>query len=59
MIARLDQSNHKTAVALAELPLDIKGFGHVKLDNYKKVKQREADLRKVLTDPAPVMVAAE
>ncbi len=59
VVARLDQSTHETAVALAELPLDVKGFGHVKLDNYKKAKQREADLRKVLADPAPVMVAAE
>jgi indolepyruvate ferredoxin oxidoreductase len=56
---RLDQGNHANAVALAELPLEIKGFGHVKLANYKTAKRREADLLQALANPAPVKVAAE
>jgi len=57
--AGLNQSNHGTAVALAELPLEIKGFGHVKLANYNSVKRREASLLQIFTNPAPVKVAAE
>lgn len=56
---RLDQANYETAVALAELPLDIKGFGHVKMANYKAAKSREADLLQAFLNPAPVKVAAE
>ncbi len=59
IVARLDQGNHGIAVALAELPLDIKGFGHVKLANYKAAKSREADLLQAFHSPAPVKVAAE
>ena len=57
--SRLDQGNHAHAVALAGVPLEIKGFGHVKLANYKKAKQREAELRDALANPTPVKVAAE
>ena len=57
--ARLEQGNHSSAVALAELPLEVKGFGHVKLANYKASKRREADLLQAFTNPAPVKVAAE
>ncbi len=56
---RLDRGNHSTAMALAELPLEVKGFGHVKLANYKSTKRREADLLQALANPAPVKVAAE
>ena len=59
VVARLDQGNHGIAVALAELPLDIKGFGHVKQQNYEAVKRREADLLNALLNPAPVRLAAE
>ncbi|MCL4767079.1 MAG: indolepyruvate ferredoxin oxidoreductase family protein [Hyphomicrobiaceae bacterium] len=57
--ARLDQANHSTAVVLAELPLEVKGFGHVKLANYRTAKRRQADLLQSLTDPTTVSVAAE
>ncbi|MFO7298455.1 MAG: indolepyruvate ferredoxin oxidoreductase family protein [Pseudomonadota bacterium] len=57
--SRLDQSNYETAVALAELPLEIRGFGHVKMANYKAAKSREADLLQAFLNPAPVKVAAE
>ncbi len=57
--ARLDGGNHGIAVALAELPLEIKGFGHVKLANYKAAKGREAELLQAFSNPAPVKLAAE
>ncbi|RPI34262.1 MAG: hypothetical protein EHM67_14655 [Hyphomicrobiaceae bacterium] len=57
---RLSPQTHATAVALARLPLDIKGFGHIKLRNYKSAKAREAALLAKLRNPAsPALKAAE
>jgi indolepyruvate ferredoxin oxidoreductase len=50
---RLTTGNHTTAVALATLPLDIKGFGHIKERNHKAVKAREAALLAELRNPTP------
>ncbi len=50
---RLSPASHATAVALAGLPLDIKGFGHIKERNYKMVKAREAALLAELRNPSP------
>jgi indolepyruvate ferredoxin oxidoreductase len=50
---RLSPANHAAAVALAGLPLDIRGFGHVKERNYKAAKAREAALRAELRNPSP------
>jgi indolepyruvate ferredoxin oxidoreductase len=50
---RLTTANHTTAVALATLPLDIKGFGHIKERNHKAVKAREAALLAELRNPSP------
>ena len=60
IVRRLSPQTHATAVALARLPLDIKGFGHIKLRNYKTVKAREAALLANLRNPAsPALKAAE
>ena len=56
--ARLSPATHATAVALASLPLDVKGFGHIKLRNYKKAKEREASLLAQLRDPSPTALKA-
>ena len=58
---RLSPATHATAVALASLPLDVKGFGHIKDRNYKIAKQREAVLLAELRNPSPptVLKAAE
>ena len=59
---RLSPATHATAVALASLPLEIKGFGHVKRANYDAAKKREEGLLAMLRDPklaSPVRVAAE
>ena len=60
IVRRLSLQTHATAVALARLPLDIKGFGHIKLRNYKSAKAREAALLAKLRNPAsPALKAAE
>jgi indolepyruvate ferredoxin oxidoreductase len=55
---RLSPATHATAVALASLPLDVRGFGHVKLRNYKAVKAREAALVRELRSPPPAALKA-
>jgi indolepyruvate ferredoxin oxidoreductase len=50
---RLSPATHATAVALASLALDIKGFGHIKERNHKAVKIREAALLADLRNPSP------
>ena len=58
---RLSPATYATAVALASLPLEVKGFGHIKDRNYKIAKQREAVLLADLRNPSPptVLKAAE
>ncbi|HZT50204.1 MAG TPA: DUF6537 domain-containing protein, partial [Hyphomicrobiaceae bacterium] len=57
---RLSPATHATAVALASLPLDIKGFGHVKQRHYKIAKNRETALLAELRNPSPgALKAAE
>ena len=54
----LTPDNHDTAVALAALPLDIRGFGPVKEANERKAaKQREALLSQLRV--GPTSIAAE
>jgi len=62
--ANLTPANHATAVSLAALPLDVKGYGYIKDGNYKQTKAKEAVLlrRLHMSDaerPAPVTEAAE
>ena len=57
--SRLSPATHATAVALAALPEDVKGFGHIKDASLAKAKKREAFLLAELRNPAPVKVAAE
>jgi indolepyruvate ferredoxin oxidoreductase len=58
IVGRLSAQTHATAAALAALPLEIKGFGHIKLRNYKVVKAREAGLLAQLRNPAPPALKA-
>jgi len=57
--SRLSPATHRTAVALARLPEDVKGFGYVKHASWTKAKKRESFLLAELRKPAPVKVAAE
>ncbi len=54
----LSPENHQTAVELARLPLEIRGFGHVKEANLKRVKAREAELLARFRAPSPPALAA-
>jgi indolepyruvate ferredoxin oxidoreductase len=56
---RLSKDTHATAMALARLPEEIRGFGHIKIGNYEKAKRKEAALLAMLRDPRPARVAAE
>ncbi|MEQ1649614.1 MAG: indolepyruvate ferredoxin oxidoreductase family protein [Hyphomicrobiaceae bacterium] len=57
----LKPETHTTAVQLALLPLEIKGFGHVKKRAYDAAKVREAQLMTQMRNPSPrpVLRAAE
>ena len=59
VLAGLSPANHDTAVALAELPQDIRGFGPVKQRNLDRVKERESALLDQFRRPAPLAEAAE
>ncbi len=48
---RLSPAMHETAIELAELPLRIRGFGHVKMRNAEAAKVREKVLRARLRAP--------
>ena len=56
---RLSKDTHATAMALARLPEEIRGYGHIKHGNYDKAKRKEAALLAMLRDPKPARVAAE
>jgi indolepyruvate ferredoxin oxidoreductase len=55
---RLSPATHHTAVALASLPLEIRGFGHIKERNYKLAKDREATLLAELRNLSPTLLEA-
>ncbi len=44
LLARLDGDNHATAVQIASIPEEIRGFGHVKERNLAAAKEKEARL---------------
>ncbi|MGE4013671.1 MAG: indolepyruvate ferredoxin oxidoreductase family protein, partial [Alphaproteobacteria bacterium] len=57
--AKLTPANHAVAVALASIPEDIRGYGHIKDEHVARAKKHEAELLKAFTAPAPVTMAAE
>ena len=60
VLASLSLDTLDIAVALAELPLKIRGFGPVKAENEAKAaKERETLLQQLRTGGAPVLEAAE
>src|SRR5271167_426536 len=58
-LAHLSTANHAIAVELASLPLEIRGFGHIKEANLARVNIREAALRDRFRAPssAPALAA--
>ncbi|MEM7750973.1 MAG: DUF6537 domain-containing protein, partial [Pseudomonadota bacterium] len=59
IIPKLSADRHAMATQLAGLPMEIKGFGHVKEENYDKAMQRQRALLEEFDSPTPVKVAAE
>jgi indolepyruvate ferredoxin oxidoreductase len=58
IISRLSAANHPTAVELAALPLEIRGFGHVKQANLTRAKAKEAALLARFRSPSPAHALA-
>jgi indolepyruvate ferredoxin oxidoreductase len=58
IISRLSAANHPTAVELAALPLEIRGFGHVKQVNLNRAKAKEAALLTRFRSPSPARALA-
>ena len=63
IVGRLAPANHADAVEIAALPLEIRGFGHIKDANLARAKAKEAALLTRLRGPetvtAPALAAAE
>ena len=59
LIAGLESDNHGLAVEIAEVPLAMRGFGHVKEANIACAKEREAELLAAFRAPVPQVSAAE
>ncbi len=61
IVADLSPANHPAAVELASLPLEIRGFGHIKEASLARAKAKEAALlaRFRSPSPAPALAAAE
>jgi indolepyruvate ferredoxin oxidoreductase len=58
LLGRLDRANHATAVAIATIPEEIRGYGHVKLRHLKAAKAKEAELLATFRSPAPATARA-
>jgi len=58
MAAALDAKNLATATALARLPEEVRGFGHVKLEAIERYEKRRAELAARLTTSPDVERAA-
>ena len=58
IFSRLSAGNHAMAVELAALPLEIRGFGHVKQANLNRAKAKEAALLTRLRSPSPTHALA-
>ena len=59
LLSGLESDNHGLAVEIAELPLAMRGFGHVKEANIACAKEREAELLAAFRAPAAHASAAE
>ena len=53
VLAGLSAANHATAVALAALPEQIRGYGHIKEGNVASVRKRQEELLAAFRSPSP------
>ncbi len=51
IIAKLTPVNHGAAVALASVPDEIRGYGHVKEKNVEEARKLQAERLKAFLDP--------
>jgi indolepyruvate ferredoxin oxidoreductase len=58
LLTRLSRDNHATAVAIASIPEEIRGYGHVKARHLKGAKAKEAELLAAFRSPAPTAAKA-
>jgi indolepyruvate ferredoxin oxidoreductase len=58
LLAGLNRDNHATAVAIASIPDEIRGFGHVKLRHLEAAKAKEAKLLEAFRSPPATKRAA-
>jgi indolepyruvate ferredoxin oxidoreductase len=56
--SRLSPANYPTAIELAALPLEIRGFGHIKQANLARAKVREAALLAQFRSASPAHALA-
>ncbi len=59
ILGKLTPANHATALRLAKLPEEIRGYGHVKDAAVAKVRKSWDSLLAAFRDPAPMKRAAE
>jgi indolepyruvate ferredoxin oxidoreductase len=59
LLAGLDHTNHDLAVQIAQIPEQIRGYGHVKQAHLEKARERAAELLAAFRAPAPQRDAAE
>jgi indolepyruvate ferredoxin oxidoreductase len=59
ILNKLSPANHGTALRLANLPDEIRGYGHVKEANVAKARKAWDTLLATFRDPAPIRQAAE
>jgi indolepyruvate ferredoxin oxidoreductase len=59
LISRLAHDNHATAVAIADVPEHIRGYGHVKQRHLRDAKAKEAALLAQFRAPVQPRAAAE
>ena len=59
ILGKLDHDRHRLAVALASLPEQIRGYGHVKQAHLDKAAKRQEELLAAFRAPAVRQTAAE
>jgi indolepyruvate ferredoxin oxidoreductase len=58
LLQGLSPDNHELAVAIAQIPEQIRGYGHVKMRHLAAAKAREAELLAAFRQPAEVRLSA-
>ena len=59
LLAGLGLDNHEVAVAIARIPEQIRGYGHVKQRHLEQARRREAELLAAYRAPSARLTAAE